>query len=232
MNLVQLRPRLQMDTDTHRYYLDGHRVPGVNEVNDSILRSFSCDLSGTPREFDPAKRYTGTYVHKLCELDALDNLDVDTVDPEFAPWYACWLRFRREQSPTFHRVEFGVYNEKFRYAGTLDLVMKFAWRGRVGLYLCDIKTGTGSPFSKLQTAAYREAYHLSRDDDSFLESTRFILRLRPDTDRMYDLIPHTDLDLPYFHNAVSAWWWCYNNYNTRREQITDEGSTRNPEPDR
>jgi hypothetical protein len=221
MNLVQLRPRLQMDVDLHQYYLDSHRIPGVNEVIDDMLRPASRKHSGVEIVFDPAKRDLGTYVHQLTALEDRGQLDVDSLDPTLAPWYGAWLRFKRDWSPEMLFIEYPVFNEKYRYAGTIDRVMKISWRGRPGAYLVDIKTGVGSVFSRLQTAAYREAFHLSREGETFLEATRFILRLRPDMDPPYEFIAQADLDLPYFHSAVQSWWWCYNNFNRKRSSIPD-----------
>jgi hypothetical protein len=135
--------KLHFDPEKHIYTYDGAVLPSVT----GILESEGYIDS---RFFTEAARIRGTYVHKACELDDLNDLDIEALDPALLPYLTAWREARKALGiPKFNpeNIERRIVSLRYRYAGTLD---------RLYLdLLADIKSGAKSPTYSLQTAGYK-----------------------------------------------------------------------------
>lgn len=109
----------------------------------------------------------GTVLHQYAEMRATGTtakrafmaLDLGQVDAtKFEGYQKHWEMWLDEWRPEFERTEFTIYNRRYRYAGTGDLLARFKGHG---LALCDYKTskkgkqGHGIyPETALQLSAY------------------------------------------------------------------------------
>lgn len=135
---------LEFNEDIHQYTYDGNVVPSVTQV-----------IKGTgfvdDRWFTDEARERGTIVHKAVELFNHGTLDMETVDEETAGYLRGWENFIFAFGMEMEVAEQRVYNETYRYAGTLDYIGVSAKGKR---YLIDVKTGTPCRSHHLQLAAY------------------------------------------------------------------------------
>lgn len=99
---------------THTYTVDGEEIPSVSELTRFISREVYQDV--TQFRLDAAAD-RGTRVHKAAE--ALDKFGEVEVDDEAAPYLQAYVKFRKEHSPDWEKVEWPVCYQKL-YAGTID----------------------------------------------------------------------------------------------------------------
>ena len=144
--------RLTFDEAHHHYWLDGERLPGVTEV--------LSDLSMTKR-LDPgwlaAARERGKLVHKAIELYNQDDLAEDSVDKSIVGYLTAWKRFCHDYKFKPLMTERIVYSERWRFAGTLDVIGSWQVNKHPRLVLADAKSGLEDPAHGPQTAAYVHA---------------------------------------------------------------------------
>ncbi len=108
-------------------------------------------------ERDAAARL-GTAVHDAAERMADPATVPDDVRPRLVQFYD-WLKV---SGATILGSEFQCFNLTVGYAGTCDLLVRFA-NGSV--WVVDLKTGSGTyPEHALQCGAYKEAEFVGRDD--------------------------------------------------------------------
>ncbi|HSW63906.1 MAG TPA: hypothetical protein VLH56_11465 [Dissulfurispiraceae bacterium] len=134
---------IQFFEQGHRYTIDGAQVPSVTQIL-KILEPYD----GWPE--DAAVR--GTHVHTLCELYDQDDLDPESIAPEYAGYLDAWIKFKAE-NPL--KIDFSilkyeqVLGSKLGYAGTADRLSS-AW-------ILDIKTGAPTRTHPHQLHAYNMA---------------------------------------------------------------------------
>lgn len=161
--------RLVFNEQDHTYTYDGALVPNVTSILDPIS-----ELDGIPRSVLEEAAARGTAVHRAVELHLLGDLDESSLHPDVAVRFHQFLRFVRE---TGFRSEFSeqrVFCEKYKYAGTLDLVGRLARRRA----MVDIKATSALPRTAgPQTAAYEHAF---RPRVGGREMPRYALQLLPD----------------------------------------------------
>lgn len=134
--------------ENHQYKWNDRKVPGVSEIIQS-----SCLFNGD--FYVESGRARGERVHKL--LEAYDNGDEVNVLEEDMPYFEAYRRFHAENTVDILEVEARKYQERFKYAGTIDRLILF--RGEKAVI--DIKTlkeGTPPRWTRLQTAAYAAFY--------------------------------------------------------------------------
>ncbi len=138
---------LRFDPAEHAYYLGDRRLPSVTQV---IPREQSYPAGAAER---------GTAVHLACEYDDLGDLDEGSVAPEIAGYLEAYRKWKRESMAQIESIELREYNEAYLYAGTIDRVVVFPYRGRA---VIDIKSGVPEKWHALQTAAYANllTYHM------------------------------------------------------------------------
>ena len=176
--------------DTSRYTVNGQRVVSVTEA---LVISGVVDFSGVPLDLLEAARERGRRVHELCAEVARG--DIENLEPEFAPYVDAFCQFLETSGFKPHLIEHPVVNERYRYAGTLDLTGDLDGE----MILIDIKTGRSPRWAGLQLAGYALA---------FAPTTlkRFSLELRPDGG--YRLKPFRSYaDYPDFLACVRIAQW-------------------------
>ena len=137
---------LEFNEETHQYKWDSNPVPSVTQV---IRSAAFVDTSFYTED----GRERGTYVHRAVELWNQGRLDMDTVDDEIFGYLEGWQKYISDFGMQPVETEKRVYNETYRYAGTLDYI-GISESGR--RYLIDIKTGGANKTHAMQLAAYRE----------------------------------------------------------------------------
>ncbi|HEU0283497.1 MAG TPA: hypothetical protein VFQ99_06900 [Gallionella sp.] len=156
---------LTFDAATHTYRWRGVIVPSVTQILGQLT-----DLSMVPPDVLERKRQIGTWVHAAIELDLKNDLDYDSIGEDWRGYFDGWLKFKRESGFAVVDAEAKVYSEKYRYAGTLDLLGDLP---KVGRALIDTKcTATMYPSVGPQTAAYAEAHGATK-------AKRYALQLKP-----------------------------------------------------
>lgn len=95
--------------------------------------------------------------------DAFAGSEDTTPVPLTPKEYHCLMTFREwceEQRPQFVAADYTVWNERYRYAGTLDLLCRLNSTEYKVLHLIDIKTSPKVwPSMRLQVSAYKHADH-------------------------------------------------------------------------
>lgn len=181
------RDVLTFDEERHEYRFGGIVVPGVTQ----ILRPLT-SFDGIPRHVLEAKADLGRRVHLACQLDDEDDLDEASVEEDVAPYLEAWRSFLRDTGAEVVENERQVYEPTFRYAGTLDNVLRL----NGALWLVDKKTCFSLPLAVgPQTAAYLRA--LGRHG-----MRRAALRLREDGTYRFNPLTGSD-DWPAFLSCLT-----------------------------
>lgn len=187
--------RLEFDSETHTYTLNGERVPSVTQVLAPLE-----DYSMVPRDVLEAARIFGQHVHEACDLFDRDELDWSSLDPELVPYVEAWAQFLEQSGAVVIASEVRVAHEQLGYAGSPDKVL--AWGKR--LVIPDLKaTAVVPPTVGLQTAAYAKAYQAMHGGR---EPSRYCIHLQPGG--KYRSHPRTDpSDWSYFLSALNCYKW-------------------------
>lgn len=186
---------VQFDEQTHTYWRDGRRVPGVTSILEPLQY-----LDGVPWEVLDRAREFGTHVHLACHLWNQDSLDLDTLDIALKPYLQGWVRFLSESGFVVTASEQRVYNARIGYAGTADAFG--VWQGTT--WVVDIKSGVVPPTVGMQLSAYQMAAE-SRP------RRRLCVQLTGDGN--YKLHEQRDLsDYPLFCSALNIY-----NYRLKRK---------------
>lgn len=183
---------LTFDEASHTYHFGGQVVPGVT----SILSPLT-DFSRVPPAVLEAAANFGKAVHRACELDDLNELDEDALDPALAPYLHAWRKFSAEHDVQWDKIEQPVYHATLRYAGTPD---------RLGLVkgsraVVDIKsTAQLYPAVGPQLSAYANA-----EKEPYAE--RLAVQLK--ADGTYVAKAYKDpTDWPVFASLLTLRTWC------------------------
>ncbi len=159
-----MTPRLTITrSDSHEYTVDGCPWPGVTKVIGTVIRKPGLERwlgqvgnAEAERIRDQAATH-GSLVHALAALvvQGIPSIAMGDEGPSeaqmqaFVDWYETYVE-------EVHAVELKVAHATWRYAGTLDLLVRF--KGDKRPTLVDLKTGKALyPEMKMQTAAYRDA---------------------------------------------------------------------------
>lgn len=172
---------IQLDEETHTYYWDGVKTPGVTEV---ISRT---GISALP-DIEPLRvgRYRGTIAHKSIELlekgvqvEANIAANPELMALNIGGYLDAYKRFRDENIAKIVNSEMLVGHRIFRYCGKLDQ-LSITNDGRLCIW--DWKTGKLPWWVEIQTGAYLEAV-LSMKEELELQSDEIwhgAVSLRPD----------------------------------------------------
>lgn len=157
---------IRKEIESHHYYfIDGDYYPSVTHIIgeagpvENGLRYFW--QNNTAEEGEKIRDLSagfGSRMHAAYErlvngeeLD-LENEFKDDKARQHILSFVAWAKDFGMKSP---QTEMTVYSDKYRYAGTLDLVTYHYGK----LWIIDFKTSSGIHFShEIQLAAYREAY--------------------------------------------------------------------------
>jgi hypothetical protein len=190
---------LTFDEATHTYRWEGKVVPSVTQ-HLQALHSFD----GVPRAVLEAAQERGTYVHQMCELFDLDELDEPAVPAIYQGYLRAWKLFVADYEPNWAGIEAMEFSKRHLYAGTMDRHGVLARRAP-GRWVVDIKTSQQAHrVWGLQTAAYRQL--LMERDFSHAKDLRATVQLRPDG--TYAFLPWTDpADWPTFQALTTITNW-------------------------
>jgi hypothetical protein len=197
---------LTFDAATHTYRFGGSVVRSVTQ-HLQALHSFA----GVPLDVLEAAQERGTYVHKMCELFDLGELDeVENAKIEggrYVGYLDAWKRFIDDFRPNWSGIECMGYSPLYRFAGAMDRHGTFE-RKAPGRWIPDIKTSL-QPHRVwgLQTAAYRQL--LAEQDPAHALDQRATVQLA--ANGAYKFIQWTDpADWPTFQALVTL-----NNWSTK-----------------
>lgn len=180
---------LIFDETEHRYFHGELELP-------SVTRILKDEGYIDDQWYTPGATKRGTYVHKICYLHNINDLDKSTVDPSLEGYYAAYQQFLTESGFIVEDAELQVHSDTYLYAGTLDI------RGRFPMSrlpaVIDIKSGVVSPWVALQLASYVVCLPEPHE--------RFSLQLADNG--KYHLQEYKDrIDQIVFLGAVAAWRW-------------------------
>ena len=118
----------RFDPEAHRYFVGDRPVPGVTAIINDVLPGFKAARWFLDR---------GAVVHACAALIAQGKdftLDLSNQSPEdrvaIEGKIAAVRKFIADVKPEFSMVEQRVFSTAYRFAGTLDAVMMFRYRGR------------------------------------------------------------------------------------------------------
>lgn len=187
----------------HSYTLDGQPVPGVTRA---------LKLISEYRDVDPAvlaaASNRGKLVHRVIELDCMNDLDVPSLDDVLVPYYQAWREFLAVSGFQVILSESKLASRRYRYAGQPDLF------GRLNAIpaVIDAKNVVAvQPATGPQTAAYE---HLVRECHPTLlpasaPCRRYALQLHPNPppgkSARWSLVPFQDpADLRLFMACLTV----------------------------
>jgi hypothetical protein len=192
---------LTFEPEGHVYRWSGRVVPSVTQV---LARCH--DFGFISREMLEAAQDRGTYVHALCELDDMGDLDEDAErDGEFFGYLLGWRKFVADYRPNWAVIEQPFFSEGMDIAGTPDRAGVLETLG-TDTWVIDIKSSVAKHrVWGMQLAAYRRMiaekmglrWHLAR---------RASVRLTPDGLYKFDEYPDKR-DLPAFLGLVQYLDW-------------------------
>lgn len=141
---------LEFDAVKHAYYVvDGgskKRAPSVTQI---MQKTGIIDT----RWYNDQAMIRGTYVHEACHYLDEDDLDVDGLSPDIAPYVHAYIDFKKNSGFIPKLIEQRVYSRTHGFAGTLDRIGILNGR----MVLIDLKSGYMPGWVGIQTAAYQIA---------------------------------------------------------------------------
>lgn len=187
---------LTFKPDTHEYFWDGIKKPGVSDIIDSAGLS---DFWKVPKYILDKAAYLGKCVHEACHYLDTNTLDWETLDELLVPYVHAWRQFKEDTRFEIRHSEVKLYSKKYGFAGTPD---------RIGLIdgkevLPDIKTGINTIAHGVQTAAYEQLCK----ENLIIESRRMLrMTVRLNENGTYSIKPHKDrADFAVFKNALEIY---------------------------
>lgn len=172
--------RLLFAERQHQYFLD----PRENRRElISVTKTFEIALDGTLGEeyWTEEARLRGSHTHQAILYHSQRDLDVSSLHPIVAPYFAGYLRFVADCQPEILHAEQPIFDEPAGYAGTFDLLCHlngpYRTPGAGVLDLVDVKSGTVPWTVGMQLAAYKRAVQLAYPGN-FIR--RWALHLRAD----------------------------------------------------
>ncbi len=191
---------LTFDAGAHVYRHDGVRVPSVTQI---LAAEGFIDYSFLGE--DSAHYLSrGQAVHAACEYLDEDRLDWSTVAPAIEGYVRGYQKFKRVLGFYPTHIETHVFDEIYRYAGTLDRV------GRIGdarKILIDLKTGPICSWVGAQLGGYAGAVRFNQifADWNYLE--RWGVQLTADGGYQITKFEDHEGDLAVFRSACICYNW-------------------------
>ena len=158
----------------HRYWWNDSPVPSVTDIMQDVGLIV---LKGKASDIEIARAF-GTAVHYATELYDRGILNEKALDPKIVPYLDCWKQAQQTYKLTIHDIEKSYYHRTFKYAGTIDRIVRY----RSALYVLDLKTSYDiSPSAEIQTAGYQILYgnHCLAHGVPDVGIRRMVVLLRP-----------------------------------------------------
>jgi len=187
-------PEFRFDEETHTYYLGDMVLPSVTQV---LKAEGFYNHRG-----DPWYMERGSIIHEVTELYDLDDLDMESVDPQIMPYLQAYIKFRKESGFRPGSIEFPLCHPVYLYAGTIDRL------GTIGdeYILLDIKSGSPQKADALQLAAYHDL--VMNDDECKRPAIRcYNLYLRSDGTYRFPEQKNIQGHLVTFLSALHCYRW-------------------------
>lgn len=182
---------IQFDEVTHRYTKNGIVIPSVTQI---LSSAGLIDDDWYTEE----SRQRGKAVHIACHYFDENDLDWNSVSPQYLPYVQAHQKFCKDTSIQWTLIEHRIYNPVYNYCGILD--REAILNGEPAII--DLKTGLVNKWVALQTAAYEAGLpplvNKSRK--------RFALQLKSDgTYKLHPFIDRTDIRVFTAAAAVVNW---------------------------
>jgi hypothetical protein len=130
---------LIFDEVRHEYKYDGIPCLGVSKILElGGLTNYGCVSEDVMRK---AQQF-GKHVHVACELFDKNILNLAKLDPALQPYLQAWINFCMEYDVEIVENERAIYSEMWKYAGTLDRILRMTWNGRRIFVVGDLKSST------------------------------------------------------------------------------------------
>ena len=159
---------LVFNAERHEYLLNGALLPNVTRILADLM-----DLSMIAPAALEIARQKGAAIHKMVELWAKGDLDLDTLPEWMAPVLVEWRKFVSQSGFKVVDSEKRVCHPQYRYAGTLDL---FGVMHSGAAYIDVKRSFLGGNVIALQLAAYQGADAYENKDRR--SAKRYALRLK------------------------------------------------------
>lgn len=198
-----------------RFYEDknGNRYPSVTNKLDKVVPkgeffinwAFKQNSKKEADEYKEKRAQEGTNVHESCEkLAKGKSVDMSDFSNKTIKMIQGFENFWNKKNPTIIDLEFALKSDKYKYAGTADMLAKVPSED-ADYSLIDIKTSSGIYLShKLQLMFYLQAL----DENGILssdETSIHILHLKDKTKKGYHL-----KEIEYFPELVELFNRIYN----------------------
>ena len=208
---------------THEYYLDGMKVPGVTTIVNgglpkpalvgwagNTVAEFAVDNWGSLSKLPPSQRLRqikgsqyesrdaagrqGTAIHRIAEKLVKDE-PVETIPAGLDDYIISAKSFLLDWEVQLVASEIPVFSRSYRYAGTADLI------GRSGslTYIFDFKSNRSGVYgdAAFQTVAYRKAEFSLDEYGNEVPLPKIdrcaVVHIRTDGYSVYE-VPETDVD--------------------------------------
>lgn len=189
--------QLVFDPGPHTYHVAGRPLPSVTTC---LKNSRIVDYSHIPQDVLLKASARGTAVHRIIEFDLTGGVDEESIDARLWGYVVAARKFISEFGLKPERVENRVYDIRYGYAGTFDVVGKLSDGAEA---IVDWKTGLLLPGHRVQMAGY------AHGTGEPLRYRRLLVGLRADGD--YTVNEATRADYPsefaVFAGAVATMQW-------------------------
>ncbi|MBI2798935.1 MAG: hypothetical protein HYX63_01410 [Gammaproteobacteria bacterium] len=179
---------LTFDPIEHRYFWDGEPVPNTTRILAGLV-----SYDHIPRDVLERAQQEGNAIHRMIELDCMDDLDIGALPDWMGARYDAWCKFKDDTGFECLASERQLFHPSQRYAGTADLFgLMPKLKGVKGPTNIDVKRSffAGAAIS-LQLSSYTDAWNnTSSKEFRVPETNRFALRL--DADGKYRLLRFED----------------------------------------
>lgn len=184
--------------ETHSYFLDGVKIPGVSEILQGIG---VMNLSFVDKEVLEKNSKFGTAVHKTCELWDKNDLDINSLSAPLIPYLESYKKFIVDYKVVLNPadIEKIIYSERWRFAGTLDRTATINNKPTI----IDLKSGDSLyPAMNLQLVGYKIAYE---EMTKTKIKQRWIVQLKEDGYKVTECKEQSDESV--FIGAIQLYRW-------------------------
>ena len=209
--------KLSFDKVKHEYEHDGNKMLSVTKVLPDIPEYLLYKQTFID------KTLLGSRVHACCdainqhymaheEVPCKDAYWNETNQEKDLPYIQAYIKFLQERKPIILFSELQDYHRRYRYAGTIDGVMRI----EKDKYITDIKTSASvAPYAKLQLAAYLRMWNDNHPNRKIFK--RMIIHLLPDGEYKLIRYPISDIsrDFDIFLCKLKSAQWDAENMGER-----------------
>lgn len=189
---------LLFDEAAHRYTVNGQIIPSVTQII-SAVGLYEFDFVNAETLAVAAER--GRFVHSMIEWYEIGELDESSIDPELQGYFDAYIALKASgQIPAkADLIEWRGYSEKYKYAGTLDMMFGDDW-------IHDHKTGGKSPVHGLQLSGYWLILHPNMNEKPKRLTCGYY-----DKDGSFELVDYPYEPLPWLSVVADYKWRLKNN---------------------